>query len=62
MRLLPIGTDHAGRLPLSDYPNPTDQDINAVMAGNLCRCMTYVCIRKAIKLAATRMRGGTAHG
>ena len=47
---------------LKDYPNPTDQDINAVMAGNLCRCMTYVRIRKAIKLAATRMRGGTARG
>src|SRR5216684_6651809 len=43
---------------LKDYPNPTDQDINAVMAGSLCRCMTYVRIRKAIKLAASRMRGG----
>lgn len=47
---------------LRDYPNPTDQDINAAMAGSLCRCMTYVRIRKAIKLAAARMRGGTAHG
>ena len=27
---------------LKDYPDPTDQDINAVMAGSLCRCMTYV--------------------
>jgi isoquinoline 1-oxidoreductase alpha subunit len=42
---------------LKDYPDPTDQDINAVMAGNLCRCMAYVRIRKAIKLAASRMRG-----
>ena len=41
---------------LKDYPDPTDQDINAVMAGNLCRCMTYVRIRKAIKLAASRMQ------
>src|ERR1700731_720479 len=47
---------------LKDYPNPTDRDINAGMAGSLCRCMTYVRIRKAIKLAAARMRGGTAHG
>jgi len=47
---------------LKDYPDPTDQDINAVMAGSLCRCMTYVRIRKAIKLAAARMRGGTVHG
>ena len=45
---------------LKDYPNPTDQDINAVMAGNLCRCMAYVRIRNAIKLAATRMRERTA--
>lgn len=44
---------------LRDYPDPTDQDINAVMAGNLCRCMTYVRIRSAIKLAASRMRGGS---
>lgn len=41
---------------LKDYPDPTDQDINAVMAGSLCRCMTYSRIRKAIKLAASRMR------
>jgi len=42
---------------LRDYPNPTDRDINAVMAGSVCRCMTYVRIRKAIKLAAERMAG-----
>jgi isoquinoline 1-oxidoreductase alpha subunit len=42
---------------LNDYPDPTDEDINAGMAGNLCRCMTYIRIRRAIKLAATRMRG-----
>jgi isoquinoline 1-oxidoreductase alpha subunit len=47
---------------LKDYPNPTDRDINAVMAGSVCRCMTYVRIKKAIKLAATRMRGGVTHG
>lgn len=41
---------------LNDYPHPTDQDINAVMAGSLCRCMTYVRIRQAIKLAASRIR------
>jgi isoquinoline 1-oxidoreductase alpha subunit len=42
---------------LKDFPDPTDQDINAVMAGNLCRCMAYIRIRNAIKLAASRMRG-----
>jgi len=42
---------------LKDYPDPSDRDINAVMAGNVCRCMTYPRIRKAIKLAGSRMRG-----
>ncbi len=42
---------------LKDFPNPTDQDINAVMHGNLCRCMAYRRIRKAIKLAATELQG-----
>jgi isoquinoline 1-oxidoreductase subunit alpha len=37
---------------LKDFPNPTDQDIDAVMDGSLCRCMTYVRIRAAIKRAA----------
>ncbi|PZU48650.1 MAG: (2Fe-2S)-binding protein [Sphingomonas sp.] len=37
---------------LSDFPAPTDADIDAVMAGSLCRCMTYVRIRDAIKEAA----------
>jgi len=46
---------------LKDYPDPTDHDINAVMAGSVCRCMAYGRIKKAIKLAATRMRGVT-HG
>ena len=27
---------------LKDFPTPSDQDIDAVMAGNLCRCMTYI--------------------
>ncbi|PZO05396.1 MAG: (2Fe-2S)-binding protein [Lysobacteraceae bacterium] len=42
---------------LEDYPNPTDAEINAVMAGSLCRCMAYARIRKAIKLAAAQMQG-----
>jgi isoquinoline 1-oxidoreductase alpha subunit len=37
---------------LEDFPNPTDADIDAVMTGNLCRCMTYSRIRDAIKAAA----------
>ncbi|MGF6156300.1 isoquinoline 1-oxidoreductase alpha subunit [Ensifer sp. KUDG1] len=33
-------------------PTPDDSDIDAVMAGNICRCGTYPRIRAAIKLAA----------
>jgi len=33
-------------------PNPGDGDIDAAMAGNICRCGTYVRIRQAIKHAA----------
>jgi isoquinoline 1-oxidoreductase subunit alpha len=39
---------------------PTDGDIDAAMAGNLCRCGTYVRIRKAIKRAAELKNGGAA--
>ena len=37
---------------LESNPQPTDADIDAAMAGILCRCGTYPRIRKAIKLAA----------
>ena len=37
---------------LSANPQPNDDDINAAMNGNLCRCMAYGRIRKAIKTAA----------
>lgn len=37
---------------LEEYPNPTDEDIDQFMQGNLCRCGTYQRIRKAIKTAA----------
>lgn len=37
---------------LTANPKPTDDDIDAAMAGNLCRCSTYVRIRAAIKAAA----------
>ena len=47
---------------LKDYPEPTDRDIDAVMSGNLCRCMAYLRIRRAIKLAASRVREGTSRG
>ena len=37
---------------LATKPHPTDADIDAAMAGNICRCGTYVRIRAAIKRAA----------
>jgi len=45
---------------LKAKPNPTDQDIDAAMSGNLCRCMTYIRIRAAIKQAAAEMHGASA--
>jgi isoquinoline 1-oxidoreductase alpha subunit len=38
---------------LAATPNPNDADIDAAMAGNICRCGTYVRIREAIKRAAS---------
>jgi isoquinoline 1-oxidoreductase alpha subunit len=37
---------------LARTPNPTDQDIDRAMTGNICRCGTYQRIRAAIKTAA----------
>ena len=42
---------------LTTTPKPTDDDIDAAMAGNACRCATYVRIRAAIHHAATKMEG-----
>jgi isoquinoline 1-oxidoreductase alpha subunit len=41
---------------LTTTPNPDDSDIDAAMAGNICRCGTYVRIRAAIKQAASGRR------
>jgi isoquinoline 1-oxidoreductase subunit alpha len=37
---------------LAAKPAPSDEDIDTAMAGNICRCGTYVRIRQAIKVAA----------
>ena len=42
------------RALLTATPNPDDSDIDAAMAGNICRCGTYVRIRAAIKQAASQ--------
>ena len=43
---------YAGCLLLKKKPKPTDQEIDAAMQGNICRCGTYQRIRQAIHLAA----------
>jgi len=42
---------------IANNPAPTDADIDAAMAGNVCRCGTYDRIRAAIKRAAALARG-----
>jgi isoquinoline 1-oxidoreductase alpha subunit len=37
---------------LKNNPDPTDDDIDSFMSGNICRCGTYIRIKKAIQLAA----------
>ena len=37
---------------LKNNSNPTDEDIDLAMSGNICRCATYVRIKKAIKTAS----------
>jgi isoquinoline 1-oxidoreductase alpha subunit len=41
---------------LKDKPTPTDANIEQSMGGNLCRCGTYVRIRKAIKSASIQLK------
>ncbi|MDA3859343.1 MAG: (2Fe-2S)-binding protein [Roseovarius sp.] len=47
---------------LKDIPDPSDDDIDAVMTGNLCRCMTYIRIRKAVRQAAAANKGALTDG
>ena len=37
---------------LNENADPSDEDINDAMSGNLCRCMSYIRIKRAIKRAA----------
>ena len=41
---------------LGTNPSPSDADINAALSGNICRCGTYIRIRKAIHRAAELLR------
>jgi isoquinoline 1-oxidoreductase alpha subunit len=46
---------------LRRFPQPTDEDIDSIMNGNLCRCMAYVRIRRAIKIAAADVQQANRH-
>lgn len=46
---------------LNKNPNPSDKDIDTAMQGIICRCGTYVRIRKAIKTAAAMMANPSSH-
>lgn len=61
------GYCHSGQLMsaavlLRENPHPTDDDIDDAMAGNICRCGTYLRIRKGIHLAAELQRKGSSKG
>ena len=43
---------------LDRHPNPTEEDVKRGLGGNLCRCGTYVGVRKAVLEAAKAMQGG----
>jgi xanthine dehydrogenase YagT iron-sulfur-binding subunit len=47
---------------LDEHPNPTEADVNHGLGGNLCRCGTYMGIRKAVLQAAKEMKGGKKNG
>jgi xanthine dehydrogenase YagT iron-sulfur-binding subunit len=49
---------------LQENPNPTESDINHGLGGNLCRCGTYMGIRKAVLQAAKELnaKGGKVNG
>jgi isoquinoline 1-oxidoreductase alpha subunit len=42
---------------LAENTQPTDEDIDEAMSGNLCRCGTYPRIRAAVKAAAVKLNG-----
>jgi len=47
---------------LETNPRPTDEDIDAVMSANLCRCGTYPRIRKAIRRAVASLEAARTEG
>ena len=59
MRILPVGGQIMSAVSLLEWnPQPTDDDIDAAMSGNACRCATYVRIRAAIAHRAAKTLEG----
>ena len=48
----------ASKAFLDKHPNPTMADVEKGLGGNLCRCGTYMGVRKAVLEAARTMKGG----
>lgn len=51
----------AAKAFLDRNPKPTYEQVKAGLGGNLCRCGTYVGVRKAVLEAATKLKGGTTN-
>jgi xanthine dehydrogenase YagT iron-sulfur-binding subunit len=49
----------AAKAFLDHHPNPTYEDVKHGLGGNLCRCGTYMGVRKAVLEAAKELHGGT---
>jgi carbon-monoxide dehydrogenase small subunit len=49
----------AAKALLARHPSPTDPEIRAALAGNLCRCTGYHKIIQAVEWAAAQLRGET---
>lgn len=47
---------------LDEHPNCTEEDVKHGLGGNLCRCGTYMGVRKAALQAAKTMKGGAKNG
>jgi xanthine dehydrogenase YagT iron-sulfur-binding subunit len=47
---------------LDKHPDPTREDVERGLGGNLCRCGTYAGVREAVLDAAQSLKGGRAHG
>jgi xanthine dehydrogenase YagT iron-sulfur-binding subunit len=47
---------------LDKHPDPTREDVERGLGGNLCRCGTYAGVREAVLEAAQTLKGGRAHG